>query len=338
MFRPVRQPSFLCVAVRPVLIGLCMCGILLSANSLLCAPRRVAADSLREMLSPEIQQAITAAAAAGAQQAVSDSNERFKRVLEESKEAAQRLVAPLVARQDAVEAELRTIRQRLEANDNDVASVRSGSTAATNPYLQANRHFRAARKLLEIKGFIQDWKNPDATAITTAEFEHWWSVIGPKLGDLAAVVDLAKTTEALDRRLLNYKILLFLKSPDDAVAKQLREALEELFKDAPNAINARKPLISYEAEEWQVPLKKMTGKIHTMMEEFTIAQAAYKVEWVGERDGVKCLRRGGATGGGGRPATVFTWHPVKGLKFNDAEWRKISKGNEPADAELALNF
>jgi len=77
----------------------------------------------------------------------------------------------------------------------------------------------------------------------------------------------------------------------------------------------------------------MTGKMHSYLESKKIEKDAYKLEWMPNMEGLKILRRGGATGGGGRPAKVGSWTCNGNVEFVQCEWIRISHGVSAATAK-----
>ena len=129
-----------------------------------------------------------------------------------AKEAAQEVVAPVVSEFTEMKREWKLMMDaRAFEGGSDAASTVSLVSSVPTP----NRG-RPNPQSLEVKGFIVDWKDPDASAMLASDAK---TLVDKIIGwapdcidqDLKTFIDPVRTEKNIDSRVFQYKVVVFVK-------------------------------------------------------------------------------------------------------------------------------
>ncbi|CAK0797753.1 unnamed protein product, partial [Prorocentrum cordatum] len=127
-------------------------------------------------------------------------------------------------------ADLDSRMRKLESNPSLAggASTTGGTVRGDGPYAPsaAERHVPGG---VDIKGFVDDWKDPDPSSLTAQAAQRLLHLVSSNLAtELNGLIDAPRTTAMLDKKALHTKVTIYLKDRSRGNAWTLKKAIQAL--------------------------------------------------------------------------------------------------------------
>ena len=272
----------------------------------------------------------------------------MSKVDEIATKAAEKVMAPLSMRMDAME---RLLREGAASGSSaDSAEVRSGTGGApfsrgrgvASPTQGARGGAwtdSSAPGCCEIKGYVKNWKDPEATALLEPEAHDLVSRLKTKMDELhpqsSALIDWERSIKILERAAFWCKIKIFFKQPDRSTGFRVKKALETAMVG--QHINGKEVVVGLELAECKRAAAKGAGKMHSFLEGEGLGKKDYKIEWRTDQDTHEQLLMLRIMADGERPLTVANWKDESGWTILHEQWDRVSFTTKAADAKAKID-
>jgi len=234
-----------------------------------------------DKLTPEMQAMVTALSDRSANQAAEKAADQAVAKMKPEMERIAR-----AACQGSEERVLKRIRDEYGPGGAGLQSSRGSAAASSfgppigNPYAAANTD-----KILELKNWVTDWQDQDASSLLKEELIALCTQIfdqGGVANNYLAMIDLAKTNEKMDQGGPLYtKHRIFLK-PDISSKDMwsLKKAIEQAIAHRGVVCNGRSPKCGIQASESFRPLAQAAGRFYGALENFGLPKEQGHVKYM----------------------------------------------------------
>ena len=266
-----------------------------------------------------------------AQRAASSAVEQvMQKVNEVAERVATRVAEACCARLETRLAKLEASASSSNANGWQIPS--SGASTTASSAGERTHLDGPGPSCIEIKGFIKNWADSEASALLSAEARECLEALLSLLSESDKMgIDAPRTLQATSRRTFLNMLCIFLREPSRAVAWRVKGAVEMDIKGRGLTIYEQIPIVAIETSQQMRPLCKAAGRFYSLLETANINKEAIKIEYVAFKE--LAIRR---LQGVPRPTMLARYSESEGWRLTEAEWSSLSSMTH-ADAVARLS-
>jgi len=174
---------------------------------------------------------------------------------------------------------------------------------------------------VDIKGFITDYRNPEASALTAAEAVAFLKGLLCNLQtDLKDLLDIVRSLGAVSRRVLVSKLTVYLREPDRATAGRLKTALEQELSKRDLKINGLSPRVSLETEACMRQANREAARLYQVLEQCNVPKECFRLVYERSSQRPTSIAVYRMTG---RPSRMISWSLEAGWTVIPVAWDAV---------------